>query len=58
MSGHKSCIIIGAGAAGVIRAGELLRKSVLKHSEILILERQPNYGGVWQAATYPGAVCS
>ena len=57
MSEHKSCIIIGAGAAGLIQAGELLRKKVFKHKDILILERGHGYGGVWAAATYPGAAC-
>ena len=55
MSEHKACIIVGAGAAGLIQAGELLKKNVFKCSDILILERQRSFGGVWAAATYPGA---
>ncbi|KAJ4854534.1 flavin-binding monooxygenase-like domain-containing protein [Trichoderma breve] len=54
---HKFCIIIGAGAGGLIQAAELLRKKVLRLQDIQILERNSDYGGVWKAATYPGAAC-
>ncbi|KKP01040.1 monooxygenase [Trichoderma harzianum] len=54
---HKFCIIIGAGAGGLIQAAELLRKKVLQLQDIQILERNSDYGGVWKAATYPGAAC-
>ena len=54
---HKPCVIIGAGAAGLAQAGELIRKKVFNQKDILILERGQQYGGVWAAATYPGAAC-
>jgi cation diffusion facilitator CzcD-associated flavoprotein CzcO len=54
---HKFCIIVGAGVGGLIQAAELLRKKVLHASDVQILERNSDYGGVWQAATYPGAAC-
>lgn len=57
MAEHRSCIIIGAGVAGLVQAGELLQKKVLHHKDIQILERGQEYGGVWAAATYPGAAC-
>ncbi|KAK4076574.1 uncharacterized protein Triagg1_4177 [Trichoderma aggressivum f. europaeum] len=54
---HKFCIIVGAGAGGLIQAAELLRKKDLQLQDIQILERNSDYGGVWKAATYPGAAC-
>jgi cation diffusion facilitator CzcD-associated flavoprotein CzcO len=54
---HKFCIIVGAGVGGLIQAAELLRKEVLHVSDVQIIERSSDYGGVWQAAKYPGAAC-
>jgi cation diffusion facilitator CzcD-associated flavoprotein CzcO len=54
---HRFCIIVGAGVGGLIQAAELLRKQVLRSQDIQILERSSGYGGVWKAATYPGAAC-
>jgi cation diffusion facilitator CzcD-associated flavoprotein CzcO len=54
---HKFCIIVGAGVGGLVQAAELLRKKVLQPQDIQILERSNDYGGVWNAATYPGAAC-
>ncbi len=54
---HKFCIIVGAGVGGLIQAAELLRKRVLLPQDIQIFERGSDYGGVWKAATYPGAAC-
>lgn len=54
---HRFCLIIGAGASGVIQGAELIKKGILKHDEFEILERQGGYGGVWWQATYPGAAC-
>lgn len=53
----KFCIIIGAGVGGLVQAAELLRKKVLQVQDLQILERHSDYGGVWKAATYPGAAC-
>lgn len=36
----------------MVQAAELVRKRVLRHEDILILEREDNYGGVWTAAKY------
>ncbi|RFU74513.1 monooxygenase [Trichoderma arundinaceum] len=54
---YKFCIIVGAGAGGLIQAAELLRRNVLRLQDLQILERNDNYGGVWETATYPGAAC-
>jgi cation diffusion facilitator CzcD-associated flavoprotein CzcO len=54
---HRLCIIIGAGASGIIQAADLLRKSVLQPPDLQILERNDGYGGVWNTARYPGAAC-
>lgn len=40
-----------------MQAAELLRKKVLQLQDLQILERHSDYGGVWKAATYPGAAC-
>jgi cation diffusion facilitator CzcD-associated flavoprotein CzcO len=54
---HKFCIVVGAGVGGLVQAAELLRQKVLQTSDIHIFERESDYGGVWKAATYPGAAC-
>ena len=54
---HKPCIIVGGGVGGLIQAAELLRKKVFSLHDIRIFERNQDYGGVWKAATYPGAAC-
>ena len=54
---HKPCIIVGGGVGGLIQVAELLRKKVFSIQEIQIFERNHDYGGVWKAATYPGAAC-
>ena len=47
-------IIIGAGFGGIGLAARLLRAGV---SDLLVLEKSPEVGGVWQANRYPGAAC-
>ena len=47
-------LIIGAGFGGLGAARELLRQGV---SDITILERADEVGGVWRDNTYPGAAC-
>jgi len=54
---HKFCVIVGGGVGGLIQAAELLRKKVLRVQDLQIIERDSDYGGVWKAATYPGAAC-
>jgi cation diffusion facilitator CzcD-associated flavoprotein CzcO len=49
---QRRCIIVGAGASGLVQAAEILRKNVLTHGELQILERAHDFGGVWSAATY------
>ncbi len=47
-------IIIGAGFGGLGAARELLRQGI---SDVTILERADEVGGVWRDNTYPGAAC-
>ncbi len=47
-------IIIGAGFGGLGAARELLRQGI---SDLTILERAEDVGGVWRDNTYPGAAC-
>jgi cation diffusion facilitator CzcD-associated flavoprotein CzcO len=47
-------VIIGAGFGGLGAARELLRQGV---SDLTILERADEVGGVWRDNTYPGAAC-
>ena len=54
---HKGCIIVGGGVGGLIQAAELVRKRVIRQQDLQIFERESDYGGVWKAATYPGAAC-
>lgn len=54
---HRTCIVVGAGLSGLIQAAELVRKKVVTPNEIQILDLGDGYGGVWRAATYPGAAC-
>jgi cation diffusion facilitator CzcD-associated flavoprotein CzcO len=54
---NRVCIIVGAGVSGLVQAAELLRKDILQPEEVEILDRSNDYGGVWNAATYPGAGC-
>lgn len=54
---QRFCLIVGAGVSGLTQAAELLRKGVLKAEELEIIDRDTDYGGVWNAATYPGAAC-
>jgi cation diffusion facilitator CzcD-associated flavoprotein CzcO len=54
---ERFCLIVGAGVSGIVQAAELLRKEVLRPEEIQVLDRASDYGGVWHAATYPGAAC-
>ncbi|KAF2180279.1 FAD/NAD(P)-binding domain-containing protein [Zopfia rhizophila CBS 207.26] len=56
-SEHKFCIIIGAGMCGITVAAELISRNILRFDEFEILDKQPDYGGVWCANTYPGAAC-
>lgn len=54
---YRFCVIIGAGASGLLQAAELVKQGILKHNEIQIIERNSGYGGVWWQSTYPGAAC-
>jgi len=46
--------IVGAGFGGLAVAIELQRHGI---DDFVILDRQPDVGGVWCANTYPGAAC-
>lgn len=52
MHQRKTCVIVGAGVSGLVQAAELIRRGVLKHEQLAILERAEDYGGVWKAAIY------
>ena len=54
---NRFCIIAGAGVSGLVQATELIRNGVLQPDELEILDRNGNYGGVWNDAIYPGAGC-
>jgi cation diffusion facilitator CzcD-associated flavoprotein CzcO len=41
----------------LMQAADLVRRKVLSIQDIQIFERNSDYGGVWMAATYPGAAC-
>ena len=47
-------VIIGAGFGGLGAARELLRQGI---TDVTILERADEVGGVWRDNTYPGAAC-
>lgn len=49
-----SVVVIGAGFGGLATAVELRRRGV---SDITILEKADDVGGVWRDNTYPGAAC-
>ncbi|KKK22065.1 hypothetical protein ARAM_002401 [Aspergillus rambellii] len=51
------CAIVGGGMSGVSLAQAFLRKSVLKRDEFIILDKNADYGGVWESNTYPGVAC-
>ena len=54
---YRFCLIIGAGASGLLQGAELIKQGILKHKEFEIIERNSGYGGVWWQSTYPGAAC-
>jgi cation diffusion facilitator CzcD-associated flavoprotein CzcO len=54
---YRFCLIIGAGASGLLQGAELIKQGILKHNEFEIIERNSGYGGVWWQSTYPGAAC-
>lgn len=49
-----SAIVIGAGLGGLGAGIELMRAGV---TDLTILERADDVGGVWRDNTYPGAAC-
>src|SRR5690606_34919572 len=49
-----SVVVIGAGFGGLAAAVELRRRGV---TDITILEKADDVGGVWRDNTYPGAAC-
>lgn len=49
-SGPPRVIIVGAGAAGLAALGAFKRQGF---TDVLVLERNPAVGGVWQGCRYP-----
>jgi len=54
MAEHAEIIIAGAGFSGLAMAIKLRKAG---RSDILLLERAEDVGGVWQLNTYPGCTC-
>jgi cation diffusion facilitator CzcD-associated flavoprotein CzcO len=46
--------IVGAGFSGIGMAATLRREGI---DNVVVFERAPDYGGVWQHNSYPGAAC-
>ncbi len=51
---HVRVLVVGSGFSG-IGLGRALRES--RFTDFVILEREPDVGGVWQSNTYPGCTC-
>ncbi|VUC36292.1 unnamed protein product [Clonostachys rosea] len=51
------CVIVGAGMCGVSLGDELLRSGTLNRNEFIILDRNNDFGGVWESNRYPGVAC-
>jgi cation diffusion facilitator CzcD-associated flavoprotein CzcO len=54
---HRFCIIIGAGMCGVIVGAHIVKQKIFPYDDFRILDKQDDYGGVWQKNDYPGAAC-
>src|SRR6476661_6958542 len=56
MTSQKSprVLVIGAGFGGLGVAAELLRRG---HTDVTVLEKAGDVGGVWRENDYPGAAC-
>ncbi|MEU0563469.1 NAD(P)/FAD-dependent oxidoreductase [Dactylosporangium sp. NPDC006015] len=50
---HTTVLIVGGGFSGIAVARALLADK----TDFVILEREPDTGGVWQSNTYPGCTC-
>jgi len=55
--GHRKVIMVGAGVSGITQAAMLLREKAIKHEDMVILDVQDNFGGVWDKNRYPGCAC-
>jgi cation diffusion facilitator CzcD-associated flavoprotein CzcO len=53
-SGSRSVAVVGGGFGGVAALAMLRRAG---HEDVTVFERGDRVGGVWNANTYPGAVC-
>lgn len=54
MARNPSVLVIGSGFAGIAAAIELTQHGC---TDVTILEKAPDLGGVWRENTYPGAAC-
>jgi cation diffusion facilitator CzcD-associated flavoprotein CzcO len=54
---RKFCVIVGAGMCGISLGDRLLQSGTLKRDEFVILDRNNDFGGVWESNRYPGAAC-
>lgn len=53
---HIFCLVVGAGMGGCTLGSQFIRQNALSRNEFRIIDRGDDYGGVWQANQYPGAV--
>ena len=51
---HAKVVVIGGGFSGLAMAIRLTEAGV---DDLIVLERAPDVGGVWEANTYPGCTC-
>lgn len=53
---HIFALVVGAGMGGCTLGAQFIRQGALSRDEFRIIDRGDDYGGVWQANKYPGAV--
>lgn len=51
------CVIVGAGMTGVALADRILATGTLRRDEFVILDKNHDFGGVWETNIYPGVAC-
>jgi hypothetical protein len=54
---RKRVLIVGAGITGIQQAAILLDETPIKHEDMIIVDAQEGYSGVWAKNKYPGCAC-
>ncbi|KAH7011037.1 hypothetical protein EDB80DRAFT_836645 [Ilyonectria destructans] len=54
---RKRVLIVGAGITGIQQAAILLDETPIKREDMVIVDAQEGYGGVWAKNKYPGCAC-